>query len=155
MMNFCALNRMARLRLHLAVVLAVVHAVEQCPTPSGWHPCDCVREVASGTIAEEVHGGRGGGRVLRLRHPNGTVEDVPECPHARPPRPTPGGAAPADPCALDWAHAAPMEVFSQHNKSITTFTANYVVMLRRFFKIIPSSDCADPPGPRRARGHRR
>lgn len=98
-----------------------------CPSPSGWHPCACIREVESGTKTEEVQDGQSGARLLRLHHVNGTIEDVPECPYARPELPRNDGGGPSDPCALDWAHAAPMEVFSRHNESIVSFTANYVV----------------------------
>ena len=56
-----------------------------------------------------------------------TLEKGAECPYAPPPRGGGSAAAPRDPCALDWPHAAPMEVFSRHNESIVRYTASYVV----------------------------
>ena len=38
----------------VAIVLVRVHAEpKMCPSPSGVHPCACIREVESGTRAEE------------------------------------------------------------------------------------------------------
>lgn len=100
---------------------------EMCPSPSGWHPCDCIREVESGTRVEEVQEVETfEGPVLRLHHPNGTVEDVAHCPYTPPSRPH-GTSDPRNVCDLGWPHAAPMEVFSQHNESIVGFSAEYVV----------------------------
>ena len=110
----------------VAIALGVQAEPKMCPSPSGFHPCDCIREVESGTRAEE-RSDANDVRTLRLTHPNGTVEDVAECPYAPPPRGGGSAAAPRDPCALDWPHAAPMEVFSRHNESIVRFTASYVV----------------------------
>ena len=40
-------------RLLLASV-SLAAATKMCPSPSGFHPCDCIIEVESGSRAEEV-----------------------------------------------------------------------------------------------------
>ena len=107
----------------LLASLSLVAATKMCPSPSGFHPCDCIIEVESGSRAEEV-AAENGDNFLRLYHANGTVSDIPHCPHVKD-----AEAAPdmKDPCALGWPHAAPMEIFSRHNESIVEFSAEYVV----------------------------
>lgn len=101
-----------------------------CQTPSGFHPCDCVHTVPSGTRAEEHLDPHTRARTLRLHHPNGTIRTLPQCPHKRPPpsaRPVSAAPNVTDPCKLGWAHAAPLEAFYQHSKDIAEFSATYTV----------------------------
>ena len=58
----------------VAIALGVQAEPKMCPSPSGFHPCDCIREVESGTRAEE-RSDANDVRTLRLTHPNGTVVD--------------------------------------------------------------------------------
>lgn len=106
---------------------------KMCRTPSGYHPCECLHTVPSGTRVEDLPD------VLRLHHPDGSVHDLKQCPHSPPPQ----GMAPVEarmalgstgsasnvtkPCNLDWPHAAPLEAFYEHSKDIAEFSATYTV----------------------------
>ena len=98
---------------------------KMCRTPSGFHPCECVHSVASGTRVEDRPD------VLRLHHPDGTTKDLAPCPHSPPPRRPPPPRSPprnqSKPCSLGWPHAAPLEAFYQHSRDIAEFSATYTV----------------------------
>ena len=111
-----------------------------CATPHGFHPCECVHEVPSGTRAEEYKHASGKS-TLRLHFPNATMNEIDECTRS-PPRPSTGsmdsprrrqmdsmGFSVADPCALGYAHAAPMEAFyyTSEDVDVTSFSADFVV----------------------------
>lgn len=104
-----------------------------CPTPGGWHPCDCTHEVESGTRIDEVRNSDGTHSAL-IHHPNGTVRRLAQCPHSRLPRSVADGLrrrsddkVADNPCKLGWAHAAPMEAFYQHSHDIARFSVTYTV----------------------------
>lgn len=102
--------------------------VKLCPTPGGFHPCDCIHTVDSGTQVDELVDPASHERKARFHFPNGSVVDIAHCPHKRPPLPhhSDHGSV-SNPCKLGWAHAAPMEAFYRHTKDIASFTATYVV----------------------------
>lgn len=97
-----------------------------CATPHGFHPCECLWEVPSGTRAETHTDADSGKTTLRLHYPNLTIEEKQPCSRSPPLK----AVRPhSDPCALGFAHAAPMEAFyyTPARVNVTSFTANYVV----------------------------
>ena len=113
-----------------------------CHSPRGFHPCECLWEVPSGTIVETYREALG--KVsLRLHYPNKTMEEKDAC--LRKPSPDYAArhpsaafrghmahfpsAAKSDPCTLGYAHAAPLEAFyyAPEGVNITSFEAQYVV----------------------------
>lgn len=116
-----------------------------CPSPGGFHPCDCLHEVDSHSRIDEVKNDDGTRHAI-VHYPNGTSQVLPQCPHKPPPGPRSkalarsqlhkaghelkhenGTGVLTDPCQLGWAHAAPMEAFYQHSKNISNYTATYTV----------------------------
>lgn len=106
--------------------------VKLCPSPGGYHPCECLHEVDSETRIDEVKDEHGKMHAV-LNFPNGTNKVLDECPHKRPKPPhwlnkqSYKASADTNPCQLGWAHAAPLEAFYQHSKDILQYNATYTV----------------------------
>jgi len=114
---------------------------KMCPSPGGWHPCDCLHEVDSRSRIDEIRDELGNRQAV-IRFPNGTSKTLDECPYKRPKPPhrhtgrrgangglqRPSDQQPSDgPCQLGWSHATPFSAFYQHSQDIKDFTATYTV----------------------------